>query len=119
MKNGTINMNNNMLVALIAFVLLADLSLALYAVLQAPFPATVPLGTPMAYKNIYLHVPIAVSTYIILTGALVSALMYLRSEDEKRARYMDSFILYGVLFASATLITGSAWASESWGTPWN
>ncbi len=119
MKRRPISMNNSMLVALIALLLLADLSLALYAVLRAPFPATVPLGTPMAYKNIYLHVPIAVSTYIILAGALVSALMYIRSEEEKWARYMDSFVLYGVLFAAATLATGSAWASESWGTPWN
>ena len=111
--------SGSMFAALIALLLLADLSLALYAVLRAPFPAVVPLGTPMAYKNIYLHVPIAVSTYALFTGALVSALMYMRSESIRWARRMDSFVLYGVLYAAATLVTGSAWASESWGTPWN
>ncbi|MEB3788146.1 MAG: cytochrome c biogenesis protein [Desulfurococcales archaeon] len=118
LKHGVV-VSGGLFAALVALLLLADLSLALYAVLQAPFPAVVPLGTPMAYKNIYLHVPIAVSTYVLFAGALVSALMYMRTESLKWARRMDSFVLYGILYAAATLATGSAWASESWGTPWN
>ena len=97
----------------------ADLVITVYLVLEGPIPVSVPLGTPMAYKNIYIHVPIAVSTYIVFLGAVISSILYLWRGDEAYSRLSDSFVKYGLLFGIAVLVTGSAWASESWGSPWN
>ncbi len=106
--------------ALALLVILAvDLAIATYALFRGPFPVKVTLGTPLAYRNIYLHVPIAVSTYAVLGGALVSSLLYLIRGDPKYTKYADAFVKVGLLYGAATLATGSAWASESWGTPWN
>ncbi|MCE4611755.1 MAG: cytochrome c biogenesis protein [Desulfurococcales archaeon] len=101
-------------VALLAF----DLATLAYSVLEGPFPITVTLGTPMAYKNIYIHVPIALSTYILFAGAAASALLYILRGGGYLA-YTDTFIAIGIIYAAATLATGIAWASESWGAPWN
>ena len=100
-------------------ILAVDLAIATYALFKGPFPVKVTLGTPLAYRNIYLHVPIAVSTYAVLGGALVSSLIYLIRGDPKYTKYADAFVKVGLLYGAATLATGSAWASESWGTPWN
>lgn len=98
---------------------IVDVAVASYAVLEAPIPVRVTLGTPMAYKNIYIHVPIAISTYVVFTGALISSILYLRRGDKRYEALADSYVKYGIMFGAATLVTGSAWASESWGAPWN
>lgn len=104
---------------MLPILVLADLGLAVYLVLEGPIPVSVPLGTPMAYKNIYIHVPIAVSTYIIFLGAVASSILYLWRGVERYSTLADAFVKYGILFGAAVLVTGSAWASESWGSPWN
>lgn len=103
----------------ILMVVIVDLAVAAYAVLKGPIPVRVTLGTPMAYKNIYIHVPIAISTYIVFIGALVSSILYLRRGNESYISLADSYVKYGIMFGAATLVTGSAWASESWGVAWN
>ncbi len=103
----------------IMLLVLVDVLVAVYAVFRGPFPSRVTLGTPIAYKNIYLHVPVAVSTYILFAGALIASALYLWRGYRGFVAYADSFVSYGLLFGAATLVTGSAWASESWGTPWN
>ncbi len=109
---------SNLFAPIILAIVSIDLVIALYAVFEAPIPVKVALGTPMAYKNMYLHVPIAVSTYIVLAGAMISSILYLW-KGSGYARLAESYVRYGLLFGAATLITGSMWASESWGTPWN
>ncbi len=103
----------------IVILVIVDMAVAVYAVFEGPFPSRVTLGTPIAYKNIYLHVPIAVSTYVLFAGALLASILYLWRGDRRLVAYVDSFVTYGILFGAATLVTGSAWASESWGTAWN
>ncbi|MCE4610899.1 MAG: cytochrome c biogenesis protein [Desulfurococcales archaeon] len=103
----------------ITVLLAADMVTAVYAIFKGPFPVTVPLGTPIAYRNIYLHVPIAVSTYLLFAGAALTGLLYMIKGGSSVLRYLDAFITVGLFFAVATLLSGILWASESWGAPWN
>jgi heme exporter protein C len=106
-------------VLLFAALVIADAIVTVLAVLKAPYPARVPLGSPAAYLNIYIHVPVAMVSYVLYGGAFVSAILYL----SKRRPWYDmltySFTLMASLYAAYTLISGSLWAAESWGTPWN
>lgn len=110
--------NRSILLALFTLIFI-DLALALTALFRGPFPIQVTLGSPLAYRNIYLHVPIAISTYALFAGALVSSVLYLKTRRHHYSRLADSFVTIGIIYAVGTLVTGSAWASESWGTPWN
>ncbi|MET1102028.1 MAG: cytochrome c biogenesis protein CcsA [Pyrodictiaceae archaeon] len=98
---------------------LVDTALTLYASLHAPFPLLVPLGSPTAYINIYIHVPMAWASYMLFTGALISAILFLWRGIEKYDRLVYGFAFIGIIYAIATTFSGSAWASESWGSPWN
>ncbi|NOZ88755.1 MAG: cytochrome c biogenesis protein CcsA [Crenarchaeota archaeon] len=102
-------------VVALAFV---DLALGVYAALKGPFPLMPPIGAPTAYRNIYIHIPMAWASYILYTGAFVSALLYLKTSSEKWDRYVRSFVLLGTVYAAFTLVSGMAWASESWGKAW-
>ena len=96
-----------------------DFALGVYAVYRAPFPLRVNLGSPTAYFNIYLHIPMAWATYLLYTGAFVSALVYLIRGGEKWDRLVQAFVTLGTVYAVFTLVSGMAWASESWGAAWN
>jgi hypothetical protein len=96
-----------------------DLATAAYAALRGPFPIQVPLGTPLAYRNIYLHVPIAIGSYVALFLAFASGVYFLARGSRRALSLMDSFVAAGVVLAAGTIVTGMAWASESWGAPWN
>ena len=108
------------LLALYLAVLLAlDFSTMTYAVLRGPFPLAVALGAPTAYLNIFVHVPIAISSYIVFALALVSGILYLWKRDDKYDRITQSAVIVGEAYGVFTIITGMAWASESWGAAWN
>ncbi len=104
---------------LLLALLCVDVGLTFYAVYHAPFPAIVPLGAPTAYLNIYVHIPIAWASYMLFTVAFIAAILFLIREKEYFDRLVYGFALVGVVYAGLTLVTGSAWASESWGSPWN
>lgn len=90
-----------------------------YAILNAPYPLCVTLGSPLAYKNIFTHVPVAIASYAAFTVALITAILYLVRNDPKYAGYAHRSVGMGLILSIATLVTGSAWAAESWGTPWH
>ncbi len=104
---------------LLASFMLIDAILTAYAVLNAPFPATVPLGSPMAYLNLYVHVPIAWVTYTLFTLTLIFAILYLTTRNPKFDKLVVYSVYLGLIYAVITLITGSLWAAESWGSAWN
>jgi len=54
-----------------------------YAILNAPYPLCVTLGSPLAYKNIFTHVPVAIASYAAFTVALITAILYLVRNDPK------------------------------------
>ena len=84
-----------------------------------PFPSIVPLGNPTAYRNIYVHVPVSISTYILFTAGFLLALACLIKGEERYEKLAHLFITAGLLVGISTLITGAIWAYESWGSPWN
>ncbi len=104
---------------LLAIVFLVDALVGSYAVLRAPYPAFVNLGSPAAYLNIYIHVPVAMISYVLYTGAFISAILYLARHKERYDRYVYAFTLIATLYAAYVLISGSIWAHESWGSYWN
>lgn len=84
-----------------------------------PFPSIVPLGNPTAYRNLYVHVPISVATYLLFTIAFLFALAFLLKRYSRLEDLAHSFILAGLVMGFATLVTGIIWAQESWGAAWN
>ena len=104
---------------LLIIVAVLDAILSVYDALNAPYPAAVPLGSPMAYLNIYLHVPIAWSTYILYILGVIFAILYLVKRSEKYDRLSALFIYTALVYSFLVLATGSAWAKESWGSYWN
>jgi heme exporter protein C len=66
----------------------------------------------------YLHVSLAISSYLAFTGVFVSSIMYLWKK-----RLLWDTIAYtcaeiGVLFSTLVLITGSLWARPIWNVWW-
>lgn len=104
---------------ILASLMIVDAVLSLLAVFNAPIPAAVPLGSPAAYYNVYLHVPIAWSTYILFIIGFILAIAYLATNNKKYDKYSALFIYTALVYALLTLLTGSMWAQESWGSSWN
>ncbi len=104
---------------MIVVLALIDIVVSVYAALYAPFPATVPMGSPTAYRNIYLHIPLAWASLILFTAAFIAAIGYVVKGKDVFDRIVQGFAAVGLVYAFATLVTGSAWASESWGAAWN
>lgn len=106
---------NLILIALLALYAI----FTVYVIYYGPYPASVPLGDPSAYKNTYIHVPIAISSYVLFTVGVFYSLLYLRGKNNRYAEKSYMYISLGLVFATLTLIQGSLWAKESWGTYWN
>jgi ABC-type transport system involved in cytochrome c biogenesis permease subunit len=105
--------------ALLVVLVIIDVALAMYATLEAPYPLHVTLGAPTAYLNIYLHIPMAWGSYLLYTGALISAILYLARGKEKYDILTYVFVVLATVYAVFTLVSGMAWASESWGAAWS
>lgn len=112
-------MPRNRLLALLAGLFIVDVLTLSYSAFKAPFPSYVPLGPPTAYRNIYIHVPIAEASLLILTVAAGTAAYYLYTGKQRSYKLMHSLIIVGLAYSVATLITGSLWARVSWGVAWN
>ena len=109
----------SLLLMIYAVLIVVDILLVSYGAFKGPFPIQVPLGSPLAYRNIYIHVPIAVASYAAFTMAAALGIVYLRRRSERLFKLMEAYIFLGVVLAAGTLATGIAWASESWGAPWS
>ena len=107
------------LIVLLVAVLVVDVATAAYGVLRGPFPVAVTLGAPTAYLNLYVHVPLAMTSYLVFGVALVSGILYLWRRDERYDRLTYSAVIVGEIYGVFTIVTGMAWASESWGAAWN
>ena len=95
-------------------VLTVDLVLSVYLAFRGAFPAAPPLGSPTAYRNIYLHIPMAWASLALFTITFVSAILYLATGKEVYDRLVRASAAIGLVYAAGTLVTGSAWAAESW-----
>jgi len=69
-------------------------------------------------KIFYLHVPLAIVALCGFVLAALMAIMHLRSRDPRWDLRSYVAIHMSLIFAVATLITGSIWARGSWGHWW-
>jgi heme exporter protein C len=71
-----------------------------------------------AVRLFYIHVPIAIMTYVAFSLTAVGGIMYLRKES----RWWDTLAYaageIGVVFCGLTLVTGSIWGRPTWNTWW-
>ncbi len=73
----------------------------------------------LSQKIFYLHVPIALTSYVAFGFGAVSAAMYLwrRTEVWDLRSYVG--VHSGTIFGTLVLLTGPIWAKASWGVWWN
>ncbi len=107
------------LTLLLPLLALANAIAIAVAVHAAPYPAFAPLGSPAAYLNIYIHVPAAIVSYLAYGVAMASAICFLVKRSIVCDRASFAGVAVGSIYAAYTLVSGSIWAAESWGTPWN
>src|SRR6184192_4024322 len=69
-------------------------------------------------KIFYLHVPLAIVALCGFVAGGLMAIMYLRTREARWDMRSYVAIHMSLIFAVATLITGSIWARGSWGHWW-
>jgi cytochrome c-type biogenesis protein CcsB len=116
------------------FVLPLVLSLAAYA--GALNSDIRPLPPVLRSPWMAVHVSLCFLSYACFTLALVFAVMYLWQEKELKSRKPDVFlfrlpavelldrlgyraIVFGFVFLSLGIVSGSVWAQQAWGTFWS
>ncbi|MEM0365466.1 MAG: cytochrome c biogenesis protein CcsA [Acidilobaceae archaeon] len=113
------SLSRNIIIALLLTLLLVDSVTVTYSIFKGSFPSIVERGAPTAYRNLYVHVPVSVGSYIVLTIAAVLALLFLLTRRSTFYFLSDSSIKIGIPLALASFLTGSIWAMESWGALWS
>jgi heme exporter protein C len=66
-------------------------------------------------RNLFFHVPMWVSMYTLFTISVVNSVLYLVKYDPKRDIMASSAASVGALFGIMGFITGSLWATYTWG----
>ena len=94
-------------------------SLLSFLALRGPFPALVPLGSPTAYRSLYIHVPQSIAALLLAAAAAAAAVLYLLKPTERRFIAMDRAAVLAAVFSWLSFFTGTAWAVESWGSAWS
>jgi len=94
-------------------------SLLSFLALRGPFPALVPLGSPTAYRSLYIHVPQSIAALLLAAAAAAFAVLYLLKPTERRFFAMDRAAVLAAVFSWLSFFTGTAWAVESWGSAWS
>jgi heme exporter protein C len=69
-------------------------------------------------KIFYVHVPIALSTFVAVFVLLVGALGYLATRQPVWDRLAVATCEVGWLFCTLVLVTGPIWAKPAWGVWW-
>lgn len=70
-------------------------------------------------KILYVHVPMAIGTYLGFICTALGGALYLWKGDERWDRFALSSAEVGVLFATLMLTTGPIWAKGTWGKWWS
>ena len=70
-------------------------------------------------RNLFFHVPMWFSQLILITVSLVNSVLYLKSNRIETDIYAEEFARTGIIFGILGLITGSIWATYTWGSPWS
>lgn len=67
----------------------------------------------------YFHVPVAWVSVLAFLVSMLNAVRYLKTRDMRYDIKSSSAAQIGLLFAFLATVSGSIWASVSWGSYWN
>ncbi|MEO5893373.1 MAG: cytochrome c biogenesis protein [Ferruginibacter sp.] len=70
-------------------------------------------------RNLFFHVPMWFGQIVLLTTSMIYSILYLRKPDLKQDIYAAAFAKTGILMGVLGLLTGSIWATYTWGEPWS
>ncbi len=70
-------------------------------------------------RNLFFHVPMWFGQIILFTTSLVYSLLYLRKQNLRYDIYAVEFAKTGIIYGVLGLVTGSIWATYTWGSPWS
>ena len=69
-------------------------------------------------RNLYFHVTMWLSMFILFTISLVNSIMYLRKGDIKYDTRAHMSVQVGMVYGTVGILTGMVWANNTWGKPW-
>lgn len=100
---------------ILGFLTLVVMSIGLYmAFLYAPREKT--MGD--IQRIFYVHVPIAISSFVAYTVVFIASVTYLVKKSRKWDIVAHASAEVGTLFCTLMLITGAIWAKYAWGHWW-
>lgn len=70
-------------------------------------------------RNLFFHVPMWFGQMILFTISLVYCILYLRKQNLRYDIYAIEFAKTGIIYGVLGLVTGSIWATYTWGSPWS
>lgn len=70
-------------------------------------------------RNTYFHVSLWLAMMIILTGAVIYSVLYLKNKNLSTDSLASSLTEVGFLFGILGLTTGMIWAKYTWGKAWS
>ncbi len=70
-------------------------------------------------RNFFFHVPMWFGQILLLSLSLIYSIAYLRTQNIKYDIYAVEFAKTGIIFGILGLVTGSIWATYTWGEPWS
>ena len=70
-------------------------------------------------RNFFFHVPMWFGQLALFSLSLYYSIAYLRKQNLKYDIYAAEFAKTGIVFGILGLITGSIWATFTWGEPWS
>jgi len=70
-------------------------------------------------RNTYFHVSLWLAMMIILTGAVIYSISYLKNKNLSTDSLASSLTEVGFLFGILGLTTGMIWAQYTWGRAWS
>ena len=70
-------------------------------------------------RNFFFHVPMWFGQIGLLTLSLGYSIAYLRTQNIRYDIYASEFAKTGIVFGILGLVTGSIWATYTWGEPWS
>lgn len=104
---------------MLGVLLLVYSAILAYAAVFGPFPAFVPLGSPTAYRSLYIHVPQSVAALAMAFASFLSSIWFLKRGGARARVVMHRSAELAAVLSWLSFATGSIWAQESWGAAWS
>ncbi len=69
-------------------------------------------------RNLYFHVTMWLSMFVLFTISVVNSIIYLRKGDIKYDIRAKASVQVGMVYGTVGILTGMMWANFTWGAPW-